>query len=122
MRNRTLLVLELIHNPHPDSLVIQELATHGTNCDQPLATLSRVDFLTILKQFEDGILTGSDLKAWATRLLGRRDMDFEFGKEGAVEEALSWLVYEEIHDWTKNHLCQHIEAMLERRSHDRDST
>jgi len=122
MRNRTILILELINNPRPDSQVMQELAALGPHSNQPVATLSRTNFLTILKQFENETLSAPDLKAWATRLAGRRDIDFEFGPEGAVEEALFWLVYEEIQNWTGSHLCQHIETMLERRSRNRDAS
>lgn len=121
MSNRTVLILELIQNPCPDNRVIQELEALGPHNDQPVATLSRSDFLAILKQFENGVLSAPDLKAWATRLAGRRDIDFEFGPEGAVEEALFWLMYEAVEDWTNHHLCQHIETMLERRSRNRDS-
>jgi hypothetical protein len=121
MRNRTVLILELINNPCPDDLVIQQLAALGPHCDQPVATLSRTGFLTILKRFESGTLSAPELKAWATRLAGRRDIEFEFGPEGAVEEALFWLMYEEIQDWTSHHLCQHIETLLERRGRKRDA-
>jgi hypothetical protein len=120
MRDRTVLVLELIRNPRPDSLVIQELAAYGPDSDAPLAVVSRADFITVLRQFENDALSAPELKAWANRLLGRRDIEFEFGKEGAVEEALFWLAFEEIHEWTNKRLCQHIEIMLERRSRNRD--
>jgi hypothetical protein len=121
MRNRTILVLELIRNPRPDVLVIQELAEYGHDSDAPLAMVSRTDFISVLRQFESGTLSASELKAWANRLLGRRDIEFEFGQEGAVVEALFWLAYEEMQAWANNRVCQHIEAMLERRSSDRDA-
>ena len=115
MRDRTVLVLELIRNPRPDVLVIEELARYGMASDAPLAMVSRTDFITMLQQFENGILEAQEFKEWATRLLGRRDIEFEFGQEGAVVEALFWLAYEEIEEWENNQLCEHIESMLERR-------
>ena len=120
MRDRTFLVLEIIRNPCPDRLVIEELAEYGPDSDEPLAMLSRTDFITVLRQFENEALGASELKTWAIRLLGRSDIEFEFGPEGAVEEALFWIAYEEIEEWENNRLCQHIETMLERRRRQRD--
>ena len=122
MRDRTVLVLELIRNPRPDTLVIEELAHYTLACDAPLAMVSRADFITVLRQFEDETLNPHELKEWANRLLGRRDIEFEFGQEGAVVEALFWLTYEEIEEWENKRLCEHIEAMLERRRHPRNTT
>lgn len=115
MRDRTVLVLELIRNPRPDVLVIQELETYGLESDAPLAMVSRGDFIAVLRQFEGGALSAPELKAWANRLLGRRDIEFEFGQEGAVVEALFWLAYEDMEEWVDKQLCKHIESMLERR-------
>jgi hypothetical protein len=122
MRDRTVLVLELIRNPRPDALVIEELAAYGAASDSPLAMLSRADFVTMLRQFENGRLQAQEFKEWAVRLLGRRDIEFEFGQEGAVVEALFWLAYEEISEWENNQLCLHIETMLERRKLPRNTT
>lgn len=118
MGNRSLLIQELIRNPRADAQTIQELAAHGMDSDKPLATVSRADFITVLRQFENGALSAPELKAWASRLIGRRDIEFEFGHEGAVMDALSWLVYEEMGESSK-HVCEHIESMLERRRRDR---
>ena len=115
MRERTVLVLELIRNPRPDALVIEELDRYGMACEAPLAMVSRADFISMLQQFQSGALEAQEFKEWASRLLGRRDIEFEFGQEGAVVEALFWLAYEEIEEWENNHVCQHIETMLERR-------
>ena len=122
MRDRAVLVLELIRNPRPDALVIEELAAYGLASDAPLAMVSRADFVTMLQHFKTGTLAAQEFKEWATRLLGRRDIEFEFGQEGAVVEALFWLAYEETEEWENNQLCQHIEAMLERRRHPRNDT
>jgi hypothetical protein len=122
MRDRTVLVLEIIRNPRPDTLVIEELALYGLDCEAPLAMLSRADFINILRQFKNEALSAPELKEWANRLLGRRDVEFEFGQEGAVEEALFWLVYEETEEWENKQLCEHIETMLERRRSRRDET
>lgn len=120
MRDRTVLVLEIIHNPCPERPVLEELAEYGHHCDAPLAMLSRADMITVLRRFEEQALKADDLKAWAIRLLGRRDVEFEFGPEGALEEALFWIAYEEIAEWENRRLCQHIESMLERRRQPRD--
>jgi len=119
MRDRTELVLELIHNPRPDNLVIEELAEYGMDSDAPLAMLSRADFIAMLQQFELHGLNACELKAWAIRLLARRDIEFEFGQEGAVVDALFWLAYEDIEQRENAHICLHIESMLERRQRPR---
>lgn len=119
MRERKQLLLELIGNPRPDAVLLQELAACGMEAGQPLATVSRTDFITVLRQFEGGALTAQELKDWAVRLTARHDIAYEFGPEGALAEALFWLVYEEIGQWNESHLCEHIEAMLERRRRDR---
>ena len=120
MRDRTVLVLEIIRNPHPDRLIIEELAEYGVDSDEPLAMVSRTDFISMLQRFEEKAFSAYDLKAWAIRLLGRRDIEFEFGQEGAVVDALFWLAYEEVEAWEENRLHQHIHAMLERRRRPRD--
>lgn len=120
MRDRTVLVLEIIRNPCPERSVLEELAEYGHDCDAPLAMLSRSDFITVLRQFKEQALQAYDMKAWAIRLLGRRDLEFEFGPEGALEEALFWIAYEDIAEWENNRLCNHIEGMLERRRKPRD--
>jgi len=122
MRDRTVLVLELIRNPRPDAMVIEELASYGLASDAPLAMVSRADLMSLLQQFKSGSLEAQAFKEWAIRLLGRRDIEFEFGPEGALVEALFWLAYEEIEEWENNHMCQQIEIMLERRKHPRSTT
>ena len=120
MRDHTLLLLEIIRNPRPDRQVLEELAEYGHSADAPLATLTRNDLIAVLRLFEDGTLDPDELKAWAIRLLSRRDLEFEFGQEGAVEEALFWLGYQELAEWASSELFKHIERMLERRSLERD--
>jgi hypothetical protein len=122
MRDRTVLVLELIRNPRPDALVIEELARYGLASESPLAMVSRADFIAMLQQFKEGTLEAREFKEWASRLLGRKDIEFEFGQEGAVVEALFWLAYEEIEEWESSQLHLHIETMLERRRHPRNTT
>jgi hypothetical protein len=119
MRNRTSLLVELIHNPLPDSDIIQELEEYPITCDHQLATVSRADFLTILRQFEDGQLNASQLEAWATRIEARRDIGFEFGEEGVVEEALFRLAHKNIYGSINTDQCRRIESMFERRCEDR---
>lgn len=120
MRDRTELVLELIRNPRPDTLVIEELAEYGPDSDAPLAMLSRTDFIAMLRKFEGKALNAYEFKAWAIRLLARRDIEFEFGQEGAVVDALFWLAYEDFDEQKDCLVCQHIRSMLERRQHPRD--
>ena len=120
MRDRTELVLELIRNPRPDSLVIEELAEYGLDSDAPLAMLSRADFIAMLRQFEGQAFNAYEFKAWAIRLLARRDIEFEFGQEGAVVDALFWLAYEDIEEQQECLICQRLRSMLERRRQPRD--
>lgn len=120
MRDPALLIIEIIRNPRADRRIIEELAEYGMDSDEPLAIVTRADVLSVLQQFGKKELGADDLKSWAIRLLSRRDIEFEFGQEGAVEEALFWLGYQEIAEWANNRLCQQIERMLERRSFERD--
>jgi hypothetical protein len=122
MHDRTVLVLELIRNPRADSQIVEALAALGPHNGDPLAIVSRTDFISVLRQFESGSLSANELKAWANRLVGRRDIEFEFGQEGAVVEALFWLAYEELQEWANNRVCLQIESMLERRSNNRDAS
>lgn len=119
MRNRTFLLMELIHNPLTDSGIIQELAEYPMACDRPLVTVSRADFLAILRQFEDGKLNASQLEEWAARIEARRDIGFEFGEEGVVEEALFCLAHRNIYGSINSEQCRRIESMFERRQEDR---
>ena len=119
MRNRTSLLLELIHNPLPDPDIIQELAEYPMSCDHQLATVSSSDLLTILRQFNDGQLNASQLEEWAARIEARRDIGFEFGAEGVVEEALFRLAHRNIYGSMDSEQCRHIQFMFERRCEDR---
>jgi hypothetical protein len=119
MRNRTSLLFELIHNPLPDSDIIQELAEYPMTCDHPLATVSSADFLEILRQFEDGNLNASQLEEWAVRIEARRDIGFEFGAEGVVEEALFCIAHRDIYGSIDSEQCRRIKSMFERRCEDR---
>ena len=120
MRDRKLLLLEIIQNPCPDRSVLEELADHDQPCEAPLAVLSRADLIAMLQQFKNRAMLAGELKAWAIRLLARRDIEFEFGPEGAIEEALYWIAYEAIEEWENKRLCEHIEGMIERRKDPRD--
>lgn len=121
MRKRADLLMEIIHNPRPDMLVIQGLAAVESGFEMHLVIVSRSAFLNTLRQFENGILSAAELKAWAKRLFELPDIGFEFGDEGALEEATFMLAHDEIHGMADSRLCQRIEAMLERRGPDRSS-
>ncbi len=119
MNKRIELLMEIIQNPRPDTQVLEELSRYGANGDGQLAYVSRSCFINTLRQFENHELSATELKAWATRLLERNEIGFEFGDEGALEEAVFQLAHDEIYGKPNDLLCQHIEAMLERRSPDR---
>ncbi|MBK9160109.1 MAG: hypothetical protein IPM27_00815 [Nitrosomonadales bacterium] len=119
MRKRAELLMEIIQNPRPDEFVIRALEEHAPGIELPRVILSRTVFLEVLRQFEGGMLDASELKAWASRLYDHPDIGFEFGNEGALEEATYMLAYSEIHGMADDELCRHIETMLERRESDR---
>ncbi|MBU1214368.1 MAG: hypothetical protein KKA63_03945 [Gammaproteobacteria bacterium] len=119
MNNHIELLMEIILNPRPEAQVLEALNNYGTNADGYLAYVSRASFISILHQFKQRELCATDLKAWATRMLERHDIGFEFGEEGALEEAVFQLAHDEIYGKPDDLLCQHIEAMLERRGPDR---
>lgn len=122
MRDRTLLVLELIRNPRPDAALIEELAQHGCECDRHLATVGKTEVLALLRQFREAALGAAELVAWASRLEKREDVGFEFGEEGVVKEAISWLANPDANQPVDMVLCQHIEVMFERRSASRETS
>jgi len=121
MRERAELLMEIIQNPRPDELVFRELGEYEPGIELHLVIVSRAAFINILRQFENGMLDASELKAWAGRLYEHADIGFEFGDEGALEEATFLLAHGEIHGMTDDELCRHIEAMLERRGPDRSA-
>jgi hypothetical protein len=121
MHDRTLLVLELIRNPRAEDHIIQKLAELGEECEKQLAMVTRADFMAVLRQFEAGALSTSELTTWASRLEGRKDVGLEFGADGVVEEAICWLANPGIGGPIDLHLCQRIEMMFERRSVERRS-
>ena len=115
MRDRTLLVQELIHNPKSVASVAHELAEHGAECEGHLAEVAKVDVLAVLKQFDQGILSAAEIEAWANSLQGRMDVGFEFGEEGVVEEAVFWLANPSLHWPIDAEIHQRIVHLFERR-------
>ncbi len=120
MDRRIQLLQEIIHNPRPDSSVLHELAAFTHQVKHHLATVTRNGFIAILRQFENGHLTAHEIKTWANHLLERNDIGFEFGDEGVLEEVVFLLAHEDIYGMANSALCQHIEAMLERRENKRE--
>lgn len=115
MRDRTILVLELIRNPKTAMEIVQELAAHGHACEKHLAEVGKVDVLAVLKQFEHGVLSASEVETWASCLLDRMDVAFEFGEEGVVDEAVFWLANPALHWPIDTEIHQRIVTLFERR-------
>lgn len=115
MRDRTLLVLELISKPKTVAAITEELAAYGWYCEKHLGEVTKRDVLAIIKQFENGVLSAEEIKEWANSVGGRTDIGFEFGADGVVEETLFWLAKPEIHGTINTELCQRIIARYERR-------
>lgn len=115
MRDRKVLVLELIKNPKTVGTVLQELCEYGWYCETPLATLTKLDVLAVLKQFEHDIFSAAEIEAWANSVGGRTDIELEFGADGVVEESLYWLAHPEINWPVDAALCARIVALYERR-------
>lgn len=115
MRDRTSLVLELISNPKTVATIIHELAVYGWYCENPLAMVTKRDVLAVLKQFESGILSVAEVRAWANAVGGRTDVGYEFGTDGVVEESLYWLAKPEINWPIDAALCERIVVLYERR-------
>ena len=122
MRDRGFLVSELINNPLPSPLVLEELQSYGAQCEKVLARVTRSHIFTVLKMLSEGLLSPDQVTAWAARLEGRRDLAFEFGEEGAVREVIFWLANPGIYWPVDTVLCSRIEALFERRSRDRGPT
>ncbi len=120
MRDRTVLVLELIQNPKAVGSILQELAEYGWECEKHLAEVTKVDILAALKQFDQGILSAAEVEAWAAGLEGRMDVCFEFGAEGVVEEAIFCLANPSIFKPITEGTHQRIASLFERRKARRD--
>ena len=115
MRDRAFLVSELIANPLPDPLVIEELACYSHTCERPLSQVTKSHVFAVLNSMEKGSLNASDVSAWASRLEGREDLAFEFGEEGVVREVIFWLANPDINWPVDACLRRRIEALFERR-------
>lgn len=115
MRDRTILVLELIQNPQSVASIIRELAEHGWECEGHLAEVTKVDVLAVLKQFDKGSLSAAEIEAWASSLEGRMDVGFEFGAEGVVEEAVFWLGNPSLYWPIDAEIHQRVVTLFERR-------
>ena len=121
MRDRAVLVLELIHNPQTVADIADELAVYGWYCEEHLAEVSKQDVLAVLKQFENGVLSAADVIRWANSVGGRTDIGFEFGADGVVEESLYWLANPDSNWPIDAELCQRIVSLYERRRDKRNS-
>jgi hypothetical protein len=119
MRDRTDLVLELITQPKAVEVVLQELAGHGWYCEKHLAVIGKQHVLAVLKQFESGLLSAAEIRAWANAVGGRTDLGFEFGADGVVEESLYWLAHPETSGPLDVALLQRIVGHYERRRNKR---
>lgn len=115
MRDRTVLVLELINQPKAVDTVLLELAEYGWYCEKHLAFIGKAHVLAVLKQFESGLLSASEIRAWANSVGGRTDIGFEFGMDGVVEESLYWLAHPDANGPLDAVLCQRIVGLYERR-------
>jgi hypothetical protein len=122
MRDRTLLVSELISKPKMVKAITQELAEYDWHSESHLAFVTKLDVLAVLKQFENAVLSAPEIKAWANSICGRPDVGFEFGPDGVVEETLCWLAHPEVKGPIDSVLCQHIVALYERRGAKRQVT
>ena len=115
MRDRTILVQELIQNPKSANSIVLELAKYGIECEGHLVVVAKVDVLAVLKQFDQGLLSAAEVEAWAGSLKGRMDVGFEFGEEGVVEEAVFWLANPSLHWPIDAEIHQRIVHLFERR-------
>lgn len=115
MNALTELLQEIVNNPRPSESTLAALLELGSDGDRYLVTVSRAGFIGILRQFERGELAATALKNWASRLVEHKNIGFEFGDEGVLEEAIFQLAHDEIYGLPDLDLCRHIEAMLERR-------
>ncbi|MGV8933437.1 MAG: hypothetical protein ACOH1I_02370 [Gallionellaceae bacterium] len=113
MRERNILVLELIKNPKTVNAVMAELSEHGWYCEEHLAIVTKQDVLDVLKLLLNAECTDADITNWANAVGGRTDIGFEFGPDGVVEESLYWLAHP---DSPVDHgLFERIVALYERR-------
>jgi hypothetical protein len=115
MRDRTVLVLELISKPKMVDVISQELAEYSWHSESHLAVVTKLHVLDVLKQFENALLSAPEVRAWANSICGRADIGFEFGADGVVEETLCWLAHPEVKGPIDSALCLHIVALYERR-------
>jgi hypothetical protein len=115
MSDRTSLVLELIQKPGMTDTILQELSGYGWHCEEQLATVTKLDVLAVLKQFESGSLSATDVSVWANSIGGRTDIGYEFGADGVVEESLYCLAHPESCWPIDAKITQHIVTLYERR-------
>ena len=121
MRDRTSLVLELIHKPEMVNAILPELTAYGWHCEEQLAIVTKQDVLAVLKRFEGGSLSSAEVTVWANSVGGRTDIGYEFGADGVVEESLYCLAHPESSWPVDAHITQRIVALYERRKIKRDT-
>ena len=115
MTSRTDLVTALINNTRITAQEIETLKAYGWDCDVPLVTLRKLDVLSILAQFRSGTLAAKDVQAWANRVEGRDDIDYEDGPEGPLNEAVFWLANPLVNYPIDAILCSRIEEAFHKR-------
>jgi hypothetical protein len=120
MRDRKAMLLELIQNPKQAGQITLELAGYGWECEKHLAEVAKVHVLAVLKQFDQGMLSAAEVEAWALSLEGRKDVSFEFGAEGVVEEAIFCLANPSIYWPIDEGTHLRIVSLFERRKARRD--
>jgi hypothetical protein len=112
MKNRVSLLAEIVSNPLPDDVTLNDLKAYGWDCDTELIIVSMNDVLAILSVFKVGELNADQVCDWANRLEGRDDIGYQFGFKGVVNDAIFLLANPHLKYPIDEKLCKRIDTLF----------
>jgi hypothetical protein len=96
MRNRAIILEDLIAWNQPLAALAAELATHDWDSTDELVTLRNSHVRNVLARYTRGEVTAPDVEHWANLVEGRDDIAFSGGRQGRLAEVVYELANPEL--------------------------
>jgi len=77
MDERENILSDLVHLRRSLADIRRDLSRYPWDFEKPLVTISKQDFLNVLKKCRDGLISYDDLENWADAITLRDDIGFE---------------------------------------------
>jgi hypothetical protein len=77
MRERKEILIDLVQNPHENSILAKELSVYPWDCDETLYIITSEDIRSVLDQFALNIIDEKVLEDWANAVECREDLGYE---------------------------------------------